>query len=390
MAFDTFDTDSVATAGITFTNGNLTAQPGAGFSGTLCAVAQTLEGKKNGKWYVEFTLVAVSGIAGGEGVGVVNSWGISANATVNGAYVGGGGNISFLPSQDMGWAYYISGSVDWKGANQAGVNKNTFTAGDVIGVAIDLDNGRIWWRKNTGLWVGTTGTPDPGTNTNGFDISHLTSNGCRVYPAINMSGSSAKFTANFGASAFTGSVPSGFNAGWTNTTAGTYFGTFACAGKGSSSANAPANNSKAVSKYTSTFTGPLGSIIMPFAGSVVKDVNFVAYDDTGVGGLPGALLGVSTNSIASGVYGENTFLFSGPNVILGNSYWFGPNSSRNPLTTENICCVVAQTSGLARNTGSYPTASNPFGAAPTIQNFRYPMLIFPGSVNASRHRVRYY
>ncbi len=372
MAFDTFDTDSVATAGITFTNGNLTAQPGAGFSGTACAIAQTVEGKNSGKWYVEFTLVAVSGVAGGEGVGLLASWGLQGNVT-NGGFIGGAFGAG-TSSTDAGWAHYINNNLDHNATAQSKVNGATYTAGDVIGLAIDLTNNRAWWRKNTGNWIGTTGTPDPATNTSGFDISGLVANGSHVYPAVNMSGSSAKFTANFGASAFTGSVPSGFTSGWTNTTAGTYFGSFATTGKGSSAVQSPPQNNKAVSKYTATITGSVPSIIVPFAGTATIDLKGLIYDSGGVGGLPGALLGISTNTLGAGSGGEKTFLFSGVSVVNGTGYWFGFVSDQiSP--TNNVTLCPPQTLGIAFNSGTYASPTNPFGLAPSTANFRYPVII---------------
>ncbi len=371
MAFDTFDTDSVATAGVTFTNGNLTAQGGAGAALLSSMLAQTVEGKTSGKWYIEFTCVSVSGNV--DGVGVTNSWGITPNGSVGG-FIGGLGTSS-APGSDNGWGYFTNGNIANKNVAQTAVNHPTWTTSDVIGIAIDLTNGRIWWRKNTGGWAGTSGTPDPATNTSGFDISHLTTNNCRVYPAVNLSGSSAKFTANFGATAFTGGVPSGFNSGWTNTTSGTYFGTFAGTGKASSAVSSPPQNDKAVSKYTATLTGSVSSITVPFAGATISDIKGVIYDDTGTGGLPGALLGVSSNTITSGNYGENTLSFSGVSVTNGSNYWFGLVSDSASTGTINIILCPPQTGGISFNSGTFASPTNPFGASPSTANFRYPIII---------------
>ncbi len=368
MSFDTFDTDSVSTAGVTFTNGNLTAQGGAGSSLTSSQIAQSSEGKKSGKWYVEFTCNAVSGNI--DGVGIVSSWGT----------IGFIGNTSSAaPSTDCGWAYFTNNHVTNKNTTQTSVNNTTWGAGDVIGIAIDLTNGRVWWRKNTGSWVGTSGTPDPATNTSGFDISHLLTGNCRVYPVANLSGSPAKFTVNFGATSFTGTVPSGFTSGWTNTLATGQFGTFATTGKGSGVVNTPPLNDKAVSKYTANFTGNVGSIIIPFAGGTTSDLKGVIYDNTGVGGLPGALLGISTNTITSGTYGETTFSFSGVSVASGTDYWFGVVSDSIPGTTLNVTLCPPQTLGIAFNSGTYASPTNPFGAAPSTANFRYPTIVIQGS-----------
>ncbi len=366
MAFDTFDTDSVATAGAVFTNGNLTVQGVSGFVSFAAGIAQTVEGKKSGKWYVEFTCVAVAGGGATDGVGIVASWGIAAwMADTNASG----------PSSDTGMGYFINGRIARKNAVVTSVNATTWGASDVLGIALDLDNKRIWWRKNTGSWIGTTGTPDPASNTNGFDITNFLSNNCRVYPAVNMAGSATKFTANFGASSFTGSVPSGFTSGWTNTNTAAYFGTFACTGKNSNTHNAPPTNTKSVCLYACTVTGTVDSIIVPFAGATITDIKGVIYDDTGTGGLPGALLGVSTNTITSGSYGENTLTFSGVSVTNGSNYWFGVVSDATGTTTVNMMFCPALTNGMKSNSGTYASPTNPFGASPTNANFRYPLII---------------
>jgi hypothetical protein len=72
----------------------------------------------------------------------------------------------------------------------------------------------IWFRKNGGLWNGN-GTADPATNVNGATITGATGGGSSAAPALIFDGTSAEaYTANFGASAFAGTVPSGFTSGW--------------------------------------------------------------------------------------------------------------------------------------------------------------------------------
>ncbi len=365
MAFDTFDTDSVATTGSTFSNGNLTVLGASGYAITQSGIAQTIEGKTSGKWYVEITLVTASG--NNDGIGIVNSWGIG-NRFMGDAQTS-------APATDSGWGYFnTNGLIINKNASVTAVNTGTYTSGDVVCMAIDLDNGRIWWRKNGGNWIGTSGTPNPATNTNGFDISHQTSNGCRVYPAVNQSGSTSKFTANFGATAFAQTAPSGFTSGWTNTTANTNFGTFATSGRGAN-VNTPSQNNKVVTKYAATLTGSVTSFIIPFAGITTADIKGLIYDDTGAGGLPGALLGTSTNTITSGVYGETSFTFSGVSVTSGSSYYFGVVSDTSPSTSINVSLCPPLTAGLVFNSGTYASPTNPFGASPSTANFRYPIII---------------
>jgi hypothetical protein len=82
-----------------------------------------------------------------------------------------------------------------------------------VGFAVDLDNERFWARvAPSGNWNGDA-TANPATNTGGVNIGALAST--TVSPAVAFwTSSSEVFTANFGASAFNGAVPSGFNSGW--------------------------------------------------------------------------------------------------------------------------------------------------------------------------------
>jgi hypothetical protein len=328
---------------------------------------------------VEFTCVAISGNS--DVVGIVNSWGITGTGGATGFIGGASGS-----AQEMGWGFFSgTGHIVKNNSSQSAVNTATWGAGDVIGVAIDLDNKRIWWRLNTGSWIGTTGTPDPATNTNGFNISLTATSSTRVYPAVNLSGSSAKFTANFGASAFTGTVPSGFTAGWTNTVSTSiYFGSLACSGRmtATSGFSAPPINDKQVSPWISSFTGTLDHVIFAWP-TPITDMKGVIYDATGTSGLPGALLGVSTNTITIGAKGENSFSFSGVSLTSGTTYWIGFVSDTTPSNGNNSMFAEPQTTGVAFNTGPYSSPSNPFGASPSTGNERFAMLAFQTVTNTN-------
>jgi len=82
------------------------------------------------------------------------------------------------------------------------------TAGkaNIIGIAVDIDNDKLWGRVGGGNW---TGLGNPATNSGGNSITSVVSGS--VFPAWSALVSGVQATANFGASAFDGVAPSGFS-----------------------------------------------------------------------------------------------------------------------------------------------------------------------------------
>lgn len=78
----------------------------------------------------------------------------------------------------------------------------SYTQSDVISIAYDADTGKIWWAKN-GTWA-ASGDPAAGTNAAFTGIAGT------QYPVVSLYYSGTAVTANFGASAFAYSPPSGF------------------------------------------------------------------------------------------------------------------------------------------------------------------------------------
>lgn len=87
----------------------------------------------SGKWYAEFTITAVGSTYPYVGV---------AKSSVRSA-------VNFLGSQVDGWAYNANGQK--VNNNVASAYGATFTTGDVIGVALDIDNGNLAFYKNNVL-----------------------------------------------------------------------------------------------------------------------------------------------------------------------------------------------------------------------------------------------
>jgi hypothetical protein len=82
-----------------------------------------------------------------------------------------------------------------------------FATGDVVGLAIDQDNHKIWFRTNNGLWNNSS-SAGPGTGAGGFSIA---ATDYHVFWYSENPGDQA--TIYTGSSGFSGSVPAGF-VGW--------------------------------------------------------------------------------------------------------------------------------------------------------------------------------
>jgi hypothetical protein len=191
--------DSATVTAVTLSGGNLVATNTGTTSQDQGAHVAAASGKTSGKYYFEVVWTTViGGVDLGVGVGTTAS-----------TYTGMGftGGVT-------GVEMYKSGTVYANGSFQTAISLGLFNSGSIGAVAIDLDNRRAWFKLlPSGGWnFGNTGA-DPATNVGGVIIPAGT-----MVPFVTFGGSSGVannvMTANFGASAFAGAVPSGFTAGW--------------------------------------------------------------------------------------------------------------------------------------------------------------------------------
>ncbi len=156
---------------ITLSNGNLTATQGV--VGSFTTVRSTVS-VTTGKWYWEYNIgnsPAMSGVG-------------NASATLS-SYIG----------QDInGQGYYSDNGQKYQNSGSASYGA-TYTAGDVIGIALDTA-GTVTFYKN---------------NSSQGSISLLFSG--PFFAAWSSNTNGVAVTANFGASALTYTPPSGYNAG---------------------------------------------------------------------------------------------------------------------------------------------------------------------------------
>jgi hypothetical protein len=176
--------DTTFTSDLIYTDGDLKIFRDS----SLTRSGRTIIGKSSGKWYWEFPLLELGGAVHMVGV---------APASFNNT-----NSSNFWSSGQGGYGYF--GGAGTKFFDGSGTSYgDTFGASDKMATALDMDNGKVWFRKN-GVFQ-NSGDPAAGT---GEAFSGLTGT---MYAAFGLR--DTKVLANFGASAFDYSVPVGFNAG---------------------------------------------------------------------------------------------------------------------------------------------------------------------------------
>lgn len=176
-------------ANMSLSNGNLTAT-----TTNWSVGVRSITGYSSGKYYLEITMANGSGTIDAVGLGTITS-----------------DLTSQLPVGTVG----VAGANVWVNGASVQAGWSGFPAnGTVVGIAVDLSAQLIWFRAApSGNW-NNSGTANPATATGGTSFSVLGA-GVKLYPLFEVgAGTGHAATANFGGSAFSGTVPSGFTAGW--------------------------------------------------------------------------------------------------------------------------------------------------------------------------------
>ena len=160
----------------TFSNGNTTFASGSSYSGTTANILLD-----TGKWYWEGKPISKDG----DGDNYV--FGIQGQEAT--------GTNQFVGSQLFGWMYYGASGQLYNNGSGASYG-DTFTAGDIIGVALDCTNNKLYFSKN-GVFQ-NSGNPSGGTG--GISITAPASVSLGgYYPSQTFwTGNSATFSMNFG------------------------------------------------------------------------------------------------------------------------------------------------------------------------------------------------
>lgn len=139
---------------------------------------------------------------------VTNSGGFSGNTGIATATA----NLTTIAINGIGGAVCnANNGAIWINNTTAQASLGAIANGDVLCVAVDRTNQRIWFRKNGGIW-NNNASADPATNVGGLNISALFAS-VPPYPfaGFGIAGVNKNQVANFGASAFAQAIPSGFS-----------------------------------------------------------------------------------------------------------------------------------------------------------------------------------
>lgn len=187
----------ILVTGTTFSNGNLKVQqPTGGAAGG----AQSILSLSSGKYYYEATYSS-DGSDGSPSIG----FGIK------------GANLDPADTGDIGVIILLSGEVWVNGSKVATGTGMVLANTTVAGVAVDFTNSLIWFTVDGTHWnSSSSGTNNPATGVGGLSFSAFAGPFFAQCSWTGSAGSHTRaWTANFGASALSYSVPAGFKSGLT-------------------------------------------------------------------------------------------------------------------------------------------------------------------------------
>jgi hypothetical protein len=201
MAITTWD-PSAKGANITLSNGNLTCTSTTTASSTTHGTGGYI-GSAALLLYFEATVNTV--------INSLNSWAIGISSS-------GSGLAQYLGQSSIGTGLYQNGKVLNNTLTITTIF--TFAAGAVIGVAVNFTAQKVWFTINGTTWNNAAiGSQNPATNTGGITTTAnnnpfiVSGTYQTVVPAFGTNSNTGNIgTANFGATAFSYAVPSGFTA----------------------------------------------------------------------------------------------------------------------------------------------------------------------------------
>ena len=171
-------------------NTGTTASANLNWNGTDKAILSTTAFPTTGKYYFEATCSTVANFSI---IGIANA------ATYASAFNGVLSSANFRTYNSGGEKANSTRTASWG---------STFTSNDIIGVAVDMDNGAIYFAKNN-TWQ-ASGVPTSGASKTGAAFTDLTSSGLTWTPFFSATNINGVWIANFGQRPFAYTPPTGF------------------------------------------------------------------------------------------------------------------------------------------------------------------------------------
>jgi hypothetical protein len=153
-------------------------------------VSRATTSHSSGRYYAELKATSTSGSAVAFGI-------INGTQAIQNHWLGESGNNSI--------GCFSSGSIFLNGSSQP-TNCTAVASSDVIGMAVDIDHKKIWWRKNGGQW-NNNASADPALNISGLDVSAISG---PYFPAVEVDVLNKVATVNLGGTPYTYTPPTGF------------------------------------------------------------------------------------------------------------------------------------------------------------------------------------
>ena len=193
--FESLYTSQQSGGSVTYSEGNLkiaTSASGSNYARYPFAMSSPHLAVNSGKWYAEFKCNSTKCA-----FGVCNTGQLDSDMT-NNPY-GAAARTSII--------YTSEGQL--RGNNSDIRNGNgAFTTNDIIGIALDLDNMKIYFHKN-GTYI-NSGNPNTGANPDTVQDLQVGNSGGYIFQAGSDGLNSVTLTANFGQRAFSYSIPTGY------------------------------------------------------------------------------------------------------------------------------------------------------------------------------------
>jgi hypothetical protein len=313
----------------TLSNGNLTT---IGNSGTNNGNDYSTQTIKTGKWYAEFTCTGTTSVYPQVGIISVASAGT------------GTGQVGYVADST---AYLANGNKKVNGGADASYG-NSYTTNDVIGVAVDADNGAIYFSKN-GVFQ-NSGVPTSGSSKTGA-ASTWTGGSIEFYFSTSVYTSSSGWNANFGQQPFAYTPPTGF----------VRLNTF----------NLPtptigATASTTANEYfdATTYTGTGSSLSITNSGAMQPDLVWIkirnqAYDHTLVDAVRGTSKDLESNTTGSEQTRSTVTAFNANGFTVGTDSQV--NSNGNTFVAwqwrASNATAVTNTAGTITSTVSANTTA---------------------------------